>query len=114
MKIFFNIVLVLLVLLASSSGITKIMLIQREVDFFSQYGFTNPILIGFGVTQLMAGLLLVAPKTRIIGALLIAITFLISAVLLLMSSSIPMAVITLIFVALAGFIVKQSLNAKNT
>ena len=65
MKIFFNIVLVLLVLLASSSGITKIMLIQREVDFFSQYGFTNTILIGFGVAQLMAGLLLVVPKTRV-------------------------------------------------
>jgi len=67
MKLLYNIILVVLVFLAVSSGVTKIMLMQQDVDFFAQYGFTNPILIAFGASQLLGGILLALPKTRIIG-----------------------------------------------
>ena len=108
MKILFYIVLAILILLSVSSGATKIILMQHDVDFFSQYGFTNPLLIGFGVTQLLGALLLVLPKTRIIGTAIIAITFLISAIILFIASNIPMAIVTLIFILLLGFVAKQS------
>jgi hypothetical protein len=90
------------------------MLIQQEVEFFGPYGFTNPILVAFGLIQLVGALLLPLPKIRIIGAFIISITFLISAAILLMSGNIPMAFITLAFVLLAAFIAKQSFNAKDT
>ena len=110
MKIFFKVVLVILIFLAVSSGITKIMLMPQDVEFFGKYGFTDPILIAYGATQLLGGILLIMSKSRIIGAVLIAITFLISAVVLAMDGNIPVTIITLIFVFLLGFVIKQSLN----
>ena len=110
MKIFFKVVLVILIFLAVSSGITKIMLMPQDVEFFGKYGFTDPILIAYGATQLLGGILLIMSKSRIIGAVLIAITFLISAVVLAMDGNIPVTIITLIFVFLLGFVIKQSIK----
>ena len=110
MKILLNVILAILVFLAVSSGITKIILMQKDVEFFGKYGFTNPILIAYGAVQLLGGILLVLPKSRIIGAALVAITFLISAVVLVMEGNIPVTIITLICVLLLGVIIKQSLN----
>ena len=90
------------------------MLMPQDVDFFGQYGFSNPILIAYGLIQLAGGLLLLVPKTRIIGAFIVMLTFLISAAVLLMSGNIPVGFITLVFVALAGLLIKQSHDAKNT
>ena len=110
MKIFYNIIITILIFLAVSSGFTKIILMQQDVAFFAQYGFTNPILIAFGAIQLLGGILLALPKTRVIGAVLVATTFLISAVILIMADNMSIAVITLIFVMLLGLIMKQSMN----
>jgi len=113
MKVFFYVVLVILVFLATSSGVAKTMLMQQDVDFFGQYGFTNPMLVTFGIAQLLGGILLAIPKTRVVGAAIVAITFLISAVMLIMASKIPLAIITLVCILLLGFIVKQSLSNKS-
>ena len=110
MKIFFYVTLVILIFLAMSSGIAKIMLMQQDVEFFSPHGFTNPILIGFGVVQLLGGVLLAMPKTRVVGAVIVAITFLISAVILVMAGGTPMAFVTLVCTLLLGFIIKQSFS----
>lgn len=112
MKIFFYLVLVVLVLLAITSGITKILLMPQDVEFFGQYGFSNPILIAYGLFQLIGGVLLVIPKSRVIGALLLAITFLISAAVLALSGNIPVTLLTLLFTGLLGFIVKFNSRLK--
>ena len=108
MKIAFYIVLTILVFLAVSSGITKIMLMQQDVEMFGQYGFNNPILIAFGVTQLVGGILLAWPRHRVTGAVVVAITFLVSAIVLVLAGNIPLAAITVLFVLLLGFIAKKS------
>jgi len=100
MKILFNVILAILVLLAVSAGITKIMLMQQDGEFFGKYGFTNTILIAYGAVQLLGGILLALPKSRIIGAALVAITFLISAVVLIAEGNIPVTIVTLICVFL--------------
>ena len=108
MKIVLNLVVAILVLLAASSGVAKIMLMPQEVGFFGEFGFTNPVLIVFGVVQLIGSILLAIPMSRIWGSLLVAVTFLVSAVLLLMGGDSGVAVITLIFVLLLGFVAQQS------
>lgn len=108
MKIAFYIVLTILVFLAVSSGITKIMLMQQDVEMFGQYGFNNPILIAFGVTQLVGGILLAWPRHRVTGTVVVAVTFLVSAVVLVLAGNIPLAAITVLFVLLLGFIAKKS------
>jgi len=112
MRIFFNVVLTISVFLAISSGITKITLMQQDVEFFGKYGFTNPILLVFGTTQLIGGVLLVLQKFRVIGAIFVAITFLISAILLVMDNNIPVTIITLVCVLLLGFIIRITLTKK--
>jgi hypothetical protein len=91
-----------------SSGITKIQLMQQDVNFFGKYGFSNPILIAYGLVQLIGGLLLVFTITRFVGATIVAITFLISLVMLLMEGNILVSIATVIATLLLGVIMKQS------
>ena len=97
MNIYLNVILAILVFLAVSAGVTKIILIPQDVELFGNYGFTNPILISYGAVQ-------------VIGALIVAITFLISAVVLIMAKNIPVTIITFVAVLMLGVIMKQSLK----
>jgi len=108
MKLFLKIILIISIFLAVTSGITKIILMPQDVEFFGKYGFTNLMLIVFGATQLIGGILLAIEKTRFAGAALIAITFLISAALLILDNNIPVAIITLVVTGLLGMLMKQS------
>ena len=104
MDVFIKVILVILIFLATSSGITKIMLMPQDVAFFGGYGFTNPILIAYGATQLIGGVLLIFKNTRFIGALIIAVTFLISAIVLIMAGKMLVALITFITMFMLGII----------
>ena len=108
MKVVFPVVLAALVFLAVSSGITKIMLMQQDVDFFGKYGFSNPILIAYGTAQLIGGVLLLFRRTRFAGAAIVAITFVISLVLLLMDGNIVFSIATVVATLLLGVIMKWS------
>ena len=103
------VVLCILVFLAVSSGITKIMLMPQDVEFFGEYGFTNAILIVFGAIQTIGGLMMVFRKTRVVGAALVAVTFAISAVLLILSGSVLAAIVTLVALGFLGLIIRQTL-----
>lgn len=114
MKLASAIILVFLVFLAISSGATKIALMQQDVEFFGKYGFSNPVLIAFGATQLTGGVLLPFKKTRFIGAAVVAITFLVSIALLLFEGNIPVSIVTVVATLLLGVIMKQSWNTEAT
>lgn len=108
MKIAYTIAVVILTFLAISSGITKVLLMQRDVDFFGQYGFSNLILMIYGAVQVIGGLLLAFSKTRFVGAAIVATTFLISIVVLLMDGNITMSMVTLAMTLLLVVVMKQS------
>ena len=105
--------LAILVFLAVSSGITKIILMPQDVEFFGLYGFTNPILIAYGAIQLVGGILLFLAKTRFIAAVIVAITFLISAVVLIMAGKFLVTFFTFVAMIMLGVVMKQSLSKKN-
>ena len=108
MKTVSTIILVVLVLLAVSSGITKVALLQQDIDFFGKYGFSNPILMAYGLVQLIGGVLMVLKRTRFVGATIVVITFLISLVVLLMEGNLPVSVATIVAILLLGVTMKQS------
>ncbi len=110
MKILLQINLIVLALLAISSGITKIMLMPQEVEFFGGIGFSHLILIIFGASQVIGGLMLALSKTRLIGAIIVAITFIISAVALFISENFMIAIITCFTLLMLSVIIKQCLN----
>lgn len=108
MRIAFAVLLAILTFLAVASGMTKILLMQQDVEFFGRYGFTNPALIAFGLVQLIGGILLPFKKTRFSGAAIVASTFLASLVILLMDGNIPISIVTLIATLLLFLIMKLS------
>ena len=108
MKIAYTILLILLTFLAISSGVTKILLMQQDVDFFGQYGFSNLMIMLFGAVQLIGGCLMPFSKSRFAGAVVVAITFLISLVVLLIDGNIPVSIITFAMTLLLGVVMKQS------
>ena len=114
MKIVSTIVLLLLMFLAISAGVAKLGLMQQDVDFFGKYGFSNPMLIAFGVAQLIGGIFLAFRKTRFWGAAIVAVTFLISLVLLLIEGNVAVSIVTLVAIVLLGVVMKQSWHAASS
>ena len=108
MKTGFAILVAILTLLAVSSGIAKIALMPSEVEFFGRYGFANPVLIAFGVTQLIGGILLPWKRTRFVGATVIACTFLVSLAILLIDGNVAISVVTAIATSLLFLVMKVS------
>ena len=113
MKILLRINLVILVFLAITSGIAKIMLMPQEIEFFGGIGFNNLMLIIFGVSQIFGGLMMTLSKTRFVGAIIVAITFAISAVALFMSEYIMVAIITCFTLLMLNIVIKHSYKAKS-
>jgi hypothetical protein len=103
-----GIVLLVLILLAVLSGFTKVALLEQDVNFFGRYGFSNSLLVSYGLTQIAGGVLMILEKTRFIGAAIVAITFLISLVVLVMDGNIPVSIVTAVAILLLGVIMKQS------
>lgn len=108
MKAVSIIVLTLLTLLAVASGTAKILLLQQEVDFFGKYGVSDLVLIVFGSVQLLGGLLLITASTRFVGAAVVAATFLVSLVMLLMDGNIPASIATAVATLLLAAVMKQN------
>ena len=108
MSIGLSVSVVMMSLLALSSGVTKIMLMQQEADFYGTYGFTNPILIAFGVAQVVGAVLLMISKTRVYGAAIVGSTFLVSGVVLVLAGNIPGAIVTFVVILVLGVILKLS------
>jgi peptidoglycan/LPS O-acetylase OafA/YrhL len=108
MKTAFSILLVILTLLAVLSGATKIALMPQDVEFFGRYGFSGTMVIAFGAAQLVGGIMMPWKKTRFVGAAIVAITFIVSLVLLLLDGNIPVSAVTTIATLLLFVIMKQS------
>ena len=81
---------------------------QQEVEFFGKYGFSNPMLVAFGATQLIGGVLMPFRKTRFSGAAIVAITFLVSLLLLLMDGNLTVSIVTAVATLLLGIVMTRS------
>ena len=108
MKIAYLVLIGLLVFLAGSSGLTKIMLMDQEVEFFGKFGVAGPLIIGFGIVQLIGAVLLIFTRTRITGAVLIAITFVMSAYMLIVEGNWPFTIATLLALVLLGSVISKT------
>jgi hypothetical protein len=69
------------------------------------------MLIIFGIVQVAGGVSMILFKTRMYGAIIVAITFLFSLVVLLLAGSFVPAVITMIATVLLILVARQHKNA---
>ena len=105
-------ILCILVFLAVSSGITKVLLMPQDVEFFGKYGFTTLLLVAFGAVQLVGGVMMIFFKTRLMGAAMVAVTFAISAVVIIMEGNAPFTIATLVALVLLVLTIKQTLASQ--
>ena len=108
MKIIFAILLAVLTFLAVASGATKILLMQQDVEFFGRYGFSNTMLIAFGAAQLIGGIMMPLKRTRFVGASIVAITFLVSLVILMIDGNVAVSIVTAIAMLLLLVVMRLS------
>ena len=112
MKTASTLLALLIGLLSIAAGGAKIALVPEEVAFLSQFGFTTALTMSYGAVQILGGLLLIIPKTRFYGAIITAIAFAMSAVLLLVAGNIAFAGVSVVPVILAGFIANRGFTEK--
>ena len=79
------------------------------MTFLGNHGFTSAMIVAFGVAQLAGAALMVFGRSRLPGAVLVDLTFAISAVLLVIDGNLPLAIVTIIAMVLLGLIIRQSL-----
>ena len=114
MKLLQIVLLGVLILLSVSSGIIKIILMPQEVEFFGGAGFSNLLIVVYGATQIIGGMLLIPIRSRAWAAIFMAVNFMLSVVVIGLSGNIPFAVFSFAPVAISVFIGFVTLKARHS
>jgi len=110
-KIFNIVIITIVALLSIAAGLAKLMQSQQEMEFLQGAGLSPALIVIFGLVQITGGILLVPQKTRLPGALLAASALLVSSILIFTSGHLVFGLISTLPVALAAFIIYQSVKA---
>ena len=111
MKIVNLLIVAVIALLSIAAGFAKVMQAEPEMEFLLGLGLGPVLIFVFGLVQIVGGVLLVVPKTRMPGAILVGLAFVVSSALIFVSGDLAFGLISIIAVALAGLIIYQT--AKN-
>ena len=84
-----RLILLPMVLMSLSTGLAKIRLQEQELQFFEGIGLSVVLLILLGIVQVIGAGMTFVMKTRKYGAILMAIGFAISGILIFASDSDP-------------------------
>lgn len=90
-----------LVLLSLSTGITKLVQFPAEMALFRNSGFSDSVTIVFGFLQTAGGLMLIWPRSRKYGSVVMATTFLMASFVVLKSGMMIFFFFSLLFIILA-------------
>lgn len=96
--------LVLVTALSITAGLPKIGRIPQEVQFFADTGCGTSALVAFGILQLGGGAMLIFRSSRVPGAVVAAVMFLASAVMLLRSGEVAFGLVSLLPVVMAAIV----------
>ena len=107
-----NILIVAVIALVSiAAGVAKVMQVPAEMEFLQGLGLTLPLIMAFGVGQVIAGALLVWPKTRVPGCVVAIIGFSLSTALIFISGDTKFGVISILPIILAAVILLPVRNS---
>ncbi|QLC23492.1 hypothetical protein HFP51_09610 [Parasphingopyxis sp. CP4] len=111
MKYVYWVILALLALMSLAAGGAKLAMMQQEVTFFAEAGLDAKWLYPLGTVQVIGALLAIYPRSRALGAVVMALGFFVSSVVILMTGNIGFALISLIPVILSGFVARYASRA---
>lgn len=97
-------------LLSIAAGLAKVMQSPQEMEFLQGLGLSSFLIMVFGLVQITGGVLIAPKTTRLPGAILVALGFAVSAVLIFIGGNVAFGLFSLIPAALAGMIIYQALR----
>ncbi len=113
MNMFQKVILGLLIVLSLTSGAAKVLQVADDVKFFQEAGLSINMLVLLGIFQILGGVLLIFQKTRISGAIIVAISLVISTVVILVNGKVLFGVVSLLPVILTVLVIKNEIAAKD-
>ncbi len=104
--------LILLTLLALAAGAAKVAKTPEEIVFFQQFGFSDGVVVLFGVVQVLASVLLIFKLSRVYGLLILGLTFLSSFLMILFAGQVGFAIFSLLPLFMIIFAMRYPLAAR--
>ena len=108
MKIINLLIVVIIALLSIAAGLAKVMQTQQEMEFLQGLGLNSFLIVGFGLVQIIGGVLLVPKRTRMPGAILVALALVVSTALIFIGGNFAFGLFSIIPIALVGAIIYQT------
>jgi len=106
---------ILLALLGVAAGVAKMLQTPQEMAFFQgEMGFSVEAIMAFGLLQLVAGVMLVFKKTRLLGAVLLGMTLFLSSIVIFVAGNIGFGLISLLPVLMADLVAWWEIKAKKS
>lgn len=100
--------LIVVATLGLAAGVPKLLSTAPEVALFQRLGVEKELLLLFGAMQVLGGFLLLAQRTRFLGARITASFFLASAVMLLVDGQIAFGVVSFVPIVLAAAVANSA------
>ncbi len=108
MKIVKIILIAVIALISVAAGLAKVMKVPAEMAFLTGQGLSEMMILIFGALQVLGGLLTAAAQTRLCGAVLVFLGFLLSAVLIFNSGNVMFALVSLVPVVISAWLTLHS------
>ena len=108
MKIVNILIIAIVALLSIAAGLAKVMQTQQEMEFLLGVGLSGAMIVAFGLVQISGGVLLVPPRTRMLGAILATFALVVSTVLLFIGGNVMFGLVSMLPIALACVIIYQT------
>ena len=109
MKIVHILIVAAIAILSVAAGLAKVLQSQHEIEFLQGLGLSIFVIMVFGLLQIIGGVLMAPKKTRMPGAVLVTLGFVVSTVLIFMGGNVTFGLISVIPAALAGMISYKTL-----
>ena len=109
MKYVHVLIIAAVALLSIAAGLVKLMQSQQEVEFLQGLGLSVFLIVMFGLVQVIGGVLMAPKQTRLPGAVLVALGFIVSTILIFIAGNVAFGLISVIPAALASMIIYRTL-----
>jgi len=109
-RIVIAIVIYALAILSAAAGMPKILQLPQELDFLRSVGFSQTGVLMLGLLQLTGGILLFWKKSRLPGAVIASLTFLVSSIAIFVGGNTSFGLISLLPVAASVIVIGSLLK----
>ena len=110
MQIALKINWIFVILLSLATGIFKLLQQQADIELFAAIGLNQAATTMLGAVQVIGGILLIPKKTRVTGAWIAFVTFVIASIAVFANQMLVFGVVSVLFIAMAYLVIYREKN----